>query len=101
MPPKKRTWAEANGGSGDSAAPAKLNRTSSDFSATDFTACAARTKDGDKAHNFKVSTWNVDGLRAWIKKGGLEFLEHEKPDVICLQETKCSDGKLPEEVKVK
>jgi AP endonuclease-1 len=43
---------------------------------------------------------NVDGLRAWIKKGGLDFLNHEKPDVICLQEIKCSKDKLPDEVKV-
>ena len=44
---------------------------------------------------------NVDGLRACIKKGGLGFLDHEKPDVICLQEIKCSKDKLPDEVKVK
>ena len=44
---------------------------------------------------------NVDGLRACIKKGGLGFLDHEKPDVICLQEIKCSKDKLPDEVKVR
>jgi len=43
---------------------------------------------------------NVDGLRAWIKKDGLEFFEYEKPDVFCLQEIKCSKDKLPDEVKV-
>ena len=54
----------------------------------------------DKECNLKISTWNVAGLRAWIKKDGLDFLQHEKPDVICLQEIKCSKAKLPAEMKV-
>ena len=54
----------------------------------------------DKECNLKISTWNVNGLRAWIKKDGLvDFLQHEKPDVICLQEIKCSKAKLPAEMK--
>ena len=84
MGPKKR----ASSGDGEAPAP-KLNKTTSDFSETDFS-----TSKG----NFKISTWNVDGLRAWIKKGGLDFFDHEKPDVICLQEIKCSKEKLPEEL---
>ena len=55
----------------------------------------------DKECNLKISTWNVNGLRAWIKKDGLvdfvDFLQHEKPDVICLQRIKCS--KVPAEMK--
>ena len=54
----------------------------------------------DKECNLKISTWNVAGLRAWIKKDGLDFLQHEKPDIICLQEIKCSKAKLPAEMKV-
>ena len=38
--------------------------------------------------NFKISSWNVDGVRACAKKGGAAFLEHEAPDILCLQETK-------------
>jgi exodeoxyribonuclease-3 len=37
----------------------------------------------------KLISWNVNGLRAVLKKNFLEFLAHEKPDVLCLQETKC------------
>lgn len=48
-----------------------------------------------------ISIRNVDGLRAWIKKSGLEFFVHEKPDVICLQEIKCSKEKLPKEITVR
>jgi exodeoxyribonuclease-3 len=37
----------------------------------------------------KLISWNVNGLRAVLKKNFLEFLAAEDPDVICLQETKC------------
>jgi exodeoxyribonuclease-3 len=38
----------------------------------------------------KLVSWNVNGLRAVLKKGFLDFLEAEAPDVLCLQETKIS-----------
>lgn len=38
----------------------------------------------------KLISWNVNGLRAVLRKNFLEFLEAEKPDVLCLQETKCT-----------
>jgi exodeoxyribonuclease III len=38
----------------------------------------------------KLISWNVNGLRAVLKKNFLEFLDAEQPDVLCLQETKCS-----------
>ncbi|HKW31285.1 MAG TPA: exodeoxyribonuclease III [Verrucomicrobiae bacterium] len=37
----------------------------------------------------KLISWNVNGLRAVLKKNFLDYLEAEKPDVLCLQETKC------------
>ncbi len=36
----------------------------------------------------KLISWNVNGIRAAIKKGLLEFIERAAPDVLCLQETK-------------
>lgn len=36
----------------------------------------------------KLISWNVNGIRACIKKGFLDFVKKENPDVICLQETK-------------
>ena len=42
----------------------------------------------------KLISWNVNGIRAVLKKGFLDFLAAEKPDAICLQETKAS----PEDV---
>ena len=38
----------------------------------------------------KLISWNVNGLRAVLKKGFESFLEQEQPDVLCLQETKVS-----------
>lgn len=37
----------------------------------------------------KLLSWNVNGLRAVLRKNFLEYLETEKPDMLCLQETKC------------
>ncbi|MFH1946970.1 MAG: exodeoxyribonuclease III [Candidatus Magasanikbacteria bacterium] len=36
-------------------------------------------------------SWNVNGIRAVIRKGFVEFLNAKKPDIICLQEIKIDD----------
>lgn len=36
----------------------------------------------------KLISWNVNGIRAAIKKGFLDFLQSADPDIICLQEVK-------------
>ena len=36
----------------------------------------------------KIISWNVNGVRAAYKKGLVEFVERERPDILCLQETK-------------
>ena len=39
----------------------------------------------------KLFSWNVNGIRAVIKKGEFQkFMKNYKPDVVCLQETKAS-----------
>jgi exodeoxyribonuclease III len=38
----------------------------------------------------KFLSWNVNGIRAVVKKGFVDFLKAEKPDVLCLQEIKIS-----------
>ncbi len=40
----------------------------------------------------KLISWNVNGLRACIGKGFMEFVENEQPDMLCLQETKMQQG---------
>ena len=42
----------------------------------------------------KLVSWNVNGLRSVTKKGFSEWLEQEKPDVLCLQETKIDAAQL-------
>ena len=37
---------------------------------------------------WNLQSWNVNGLRAARKKGFDAYLEHERPDVLCLQETR-------------
>ena len=39
-------------------------------------------------------SWNVNGLRAVLKKGFGEWLESEDPDVICLQEIKAEEHQV-------
>ena len=40
----------------------------------------------------KLISWNVNGLRAVIKKGFKEFFEKENADIFCIQETKMQEG---------
>lgn len=47
----------------------------------------------------RIISWNVNGIRAVHKKGFLEWLEKESPDVMCLQETKASEDQLPAALK--
>lgn len=42
----------------------------------------------------KLISWNVNGLRAVLKRNFLEYLDSEQPDVLCLQETKCSPDQV-------
>ena len=76
---------------------AKKNKTVTDWASINFSS-EAKTGEG-KPWNLKLSSWNVDGLRACCTKGGADYLTHELPDVLCLQETKVSEKKLPEEMK--
>ena len=36
----------------------------------------------------KLISWNVNGIRAAVKKGFLDYLDSEKPDILCIQESK-------------
>ena len=43
----------------------------------------------------KIITYNVNGIRAAVKKGFLDWLKEESPDVLCLQETKAQPDQIP------
>lgn len=41
----------------------------------------------------KIYSWNVNGIRAVVRKGELQkFIETYQPDILCLQETKAEQG---------
>ena len=47
----------------------------------------------------RLLSWNVNGLRAALKKGFAEWMIKDSPDVLCLQETKVAEDQLPDQVK--
>jgi len=47
----------------------------------------------------EILSWNVNGLRAALKKGFVDFLQAERPDILCLQETKATEDQLPPEIR--
>jgi len=44
----------------------------------------------------RILSYNVNGIRAALKKDFLGWLEKESPDIICLQETKAQPGQMSE-----
>ncbi len=42
----------------------------------------------------RLVSWNVNGLRACVKKGFLEFFNDIDADVFCVQETKLQEGQI-------
>lgn len=53
----------------------------------------------DNDVNLRIISWNVNGIRAAIKNGIMEYLESMNCDILCLQETKCNDKNFPKEIK--
>ncbi|MCU6707735.1 exodeoxyribonuclease III [Paenibacillus sp. J5C_2022] len=46
----------------------------------------------------KLISWNVNGLRACVKKGFLDYFREMDADVFCLQETKLQEGQIEMEL---
>ena len=47
----------------------------------------------------KIITWNVNGIRAVLKKGALDWVWSQDPDFLCLQEVKARPDQLTEAQK--
>ena len=47
----------------------------------------------------RILVWNVNGLRAIAKKGFLKWFYKEKPDVLCIQETKSEPEQLERDLR--
>src|SRR3989338_10633345 len=46
----------------------------------------------------KLISWNVNGIKSVLGKGLLDFVKKEKPDVLCLQETRSPKEKVTVEL---
>ena len=46
----------------------------------------------------KLISWNVNGLRAVLKKNFYEFVNEADPDILCIQETKMQEGQADVEL---
>ncbi len=46
-----------------------------------------------------IWSWNVNGLRAIVKKDFIDIINTHKPDILCLQETKLQESQIPKEVE--
>lgn len=42
----------------------------------------------------KLISWNVNGIRACVNKGFIEFFNQIEADIFCIQETKCQPGQI-------
>ena len=42
----------------------------------------------------KLISWNVNGIRACVQKGFLDFFHEADADIFCIQETKMQEGQL-------
>lgn len=49
----------------------------------------------NKVQKMKIATYNVNGIRAAMGKGFMEWLTATSPDVLCLQETKAQPEQIP------
>lgn len=47
----------------------------------------------------RILCWNVNGIRAMAKKGFVEWVQKESPDILCLNETKAAPEQLPDDIK--
>jgi len=46
----------------------------------------------------RILSWNVNGIRAAYKKGIVDWLTKEKPDILCVQETKAMKEQLSDDL---
>ncbi|XP_012233048.1 exodeoxyribonuclease isoform X3 [Linepithema humile] len=74
------------------------NKTDTNLNEIDFE-CTKSNEEGKK-YNLKICTWNVSGIRAVIKKNGMDYIIKEDADIVALQETKCDKDKLPDDIKL-
>ena len=48
-----------------------------------------------RPESIKIASWNVNGVRSWVSKNGLEYLSEYQPDILMLQEIKIGKSGFP------
>ena len=43
----------------------------------------------------RIITYNVNGIRAAMRKGFPDWIQHAQPDILCIQETKAQHDQIP------
>lgn len=44
--------------------------------------------------HMKIISWNVNGIRAALQKGFMNFVTEQSPDILCIQETKAQEDQV-------
>jgi len=60
---------------------------------------AATRETGRERTRMILMSWNVNGLRAALKNGFMEWFNTTRPDVLCLQETRVLPDELPRDLR--
>ena len=47
----------------------------------------------------KLISWNVNGIRACVKKGFMDYFKNVDADVFCIQESKLQEGQIELELE--
>lgn len=46
----------------------------------------------------KISSFNINGVRAAVRKGFLDWIDTSKPDIVCIQELRANEDQIPAEL---
>jgi exodeoxyribonuclease-3 len=58
-----------------------------------------KVSKGEGTEKMKLVSWNVNGLRACVKKGFLDYFHEVDADIFCIQETKLQEGQISLELE--
>lgn len=47
----------------------------------------------------KISSYNVNGIRAAHRKGFVDWVEESNPDIICIQELRATEKQIPKDIR--
>lgn len=50
--------------------------------------------------SYKIISWNINGIRAIDRKNALDWFLEEKPEILCVQETKAQEEQVPDKLRL-